>query len=162
MSVMKYTRGWTYGPSGCRYAHSYQSLYSGLRMHQESSFVFDTLRRPLRPIWITPASHIPTLTNPAYYPVVCVCASRMVEHGLERRMATFFTYVQGAGDDHEMWCRVSHLKFVLFISNSFPEGPDTEHVLGASRSTIIQRSRESLYNDRTDYPKRFVRSENPD
>lgn len=87
-------------------------------MHQESSFVFDNLSRPLRPIWITPASYIPTLTNPAYYPVVCVCASRIVEHGLERRMATSFTYVQGAGDDHEMWSYVSCLNDVLFIKIS--------------------------------------------
>jgi len=101
-------------------------------MHQESSFVFDNLRRPFRPIWVTPTSHILTLTNPVYYPVICVCASRMVEHGLERRMATSFTYVQGAGDDHEMWSHVSHPNLMLFIRDSFPEGPDTEHVLGAS------------------------------
>jgi len=86
-------------------------------MDQESTFVFDTLKRPLRPIWVTPASHIPSLTNTAYYPVVCVCASRVVEHGLERRMASVFTYVQGAGDDHETWSHVSHPELLIFIRN---------------------------------------------
>jgi hypothetical protein len=55
----------------------------------------------------------------------------MVEHGLERRMATVFTYVQGAGDDHETWSHVSHLSFVLLTRVSLPEGFDTEHVLAA-------------------------------
>jgi len=126
---------------------------SDLRVGQESTFVFDNLKRPLRPIWTTPASHVPTLTNTMYYPVVCVCASRMVEYGLERRMASVFTYVQGAGDDHETWSHVSHPKTMLFISNSSPEGPDTEHVLAAPRFTIILRPRESVGNDRTDYSK---------
>lgn len=129
----------------------FRILSSDLRVDQGSTFVFDNLKRPLRPIWITPASHVPPLTNPVYYPIVCVCASRMVEYGLERRMATVFTYVQGAGDDHETWSHVRHSEAMLFIRNSSPEGPDTEHVLAAPRFTIILRPRKSLDNDRADY-----------
>ena len=129
----------------------FRILFSDLRIDQESSFVFDNLERPLRPIWITPASHAPSLINTTYYPIVCVCASRMVEQGLERRTAGNFTYMQGAGDDHEMWSHVSQFKSMMLIRNSSPEGPDTEHVLEAPRFTIILRPRGSLENDRADY-----------
>ncbi|KAI6094631.1 tRNA A64-2'-O-ribosylphosphate transferase [Pisolithus croceorrhizus] len=63
------------------------------------------LQRPLRPVWITPAtSTYPDLSSDAlsFHPVVCLSASKQVADGLERRTAGF-TYIQGSGDDHEFF-----------------------------------------------------------
>ncbi|BFZ55633.1 tRNA A64-2'-O-ribosylphosphate transferase [Savitreella phatthalungensis] len=61
--------------------------------------------RPLRPLWVTPASTL-TQAHPAelpFLPVVLVTASRAVSDGIERSRGR--TYVQGAGDDEEFWSR---------------------------------------------------------
>ncbi|KAF9524838.1 tRNA A64-2'-O-ribosylphosphate transferase [Crepidotus variabilis] len=74
----------------------------------KSSFELPRLPRPLRPVWITPASTtFPELpTSPStigeFLPVICVSASKKVDEGLERRLGGY-TYVQGSGDDHELW-----------------------------------------------------------
>ncbi|KAG6335831.1 hypothetical protein ID866_3267 [Astraeus odoratus] len=62
------------------------------------------LQRPLRPIWITPATTSFPILSPhtSFYPVVCLSASKQVSDGLERR-AGGFAYIQGSGDDHELW-----------------------------------------------------------
>ncbi|KAF8841695.1 initiator tRNA phosphoribosyl transferase [Paxillus ammoniavirescens] len=72
-----------------------------------SFYELPKLDYPLRPIWITPAtSAFPRLpaegAHSAFYPIVCVSASKQVVDGLERR-ATGFAYIQGSGDDHELW-----------------------------------------------------------
>ncbi|KAF9228467.1 initiator tRNA phosphoribosyl transferase [Gyrodon lividus] len=72
-----------------------------------SFYELPKLEHPLRPIWITPAtSAFPRLpvegARRAFYPIVCVSASKQVADGVERR-ATGFSYVQGSGDDHELW-----------------------------------------------------------
>ncbi|KAI9568795.1 initiator tRNA phosphoribosyl transferase [Boletus coccyginus] len=71
-----------------------------------SSYSLPTLDRPLRPIWITPATtSFPTFPKPpdrAFYPLICVSASKQVTKGLERR-ASGYAYIQGSGDDHELW-----------------------------------------------------------
>jgi tRNA A64-2'-O-ribosylphosphate transferase len=63
---------------------------------------------PLRPFWITPAtSQFPDFTsNMKVIPVVCVSASKQIYDGLERR-SNGYAYVQGSGDDHELWAMVS-------------------------------------------------------
>ncbi|KAI0753162.1 initiator tRNA phosphoribosyl transferase [Daedaleopsis nitida] len=72
----------------------------------KSSYSLPDLPRPLRPIWITPATSVyPRLQSGdqlQYIPVVCVSASRQVYDGVERR-SLGFSYVQGSGDDHELW-----------------------------------------------------------
>ena len=40
-----------------------------------------------------------------FLPIVCVSASKHIEEGVERRSAGF-AYVQGSGDDHELWGEV--------------------------------------------------------
>ncbi|KAG9312145.1 initiator tRNA phosphoribosyl transferase [Chiua virens] len=71
-----------------------------------SSYRLPELDRPLRPIWITPATTVfPTFPNPPdheFYPIICVSASKQVANGTERR-ASGFAYIQGSGDDHELW-----------------------------------------------------------
>jgi tRNA A64-2'-O-ribosylphosphate transferase len=59
------------------------------------------LQKPLRPIWITQASTLPTSppTFPAFHPIILCTASRRV-HGGEVSEAG---YIQGAADDHEAW-----------------------------------------------------------
>ncbi|KAI0645167.1 initiator tRNA phosphoribosyl transferase [Trametes meyenii] len=71
-----------------------------------SSYVLPDLPLPLRPLWITPSSSVfprlPTRENMKYLPVICLSASKQVHEGVERR-AHGFSYVQGSGDDHELW-----------------------------------------------------------
>ncbi|KAF9268465.1 initiator tRNA phosphoribosyl transferase [Marasmius fiardii PR-910] len=68
----------------------------------KSSYALPKLPKPIRPIWITPtSSSFPQLNDVDFLPVICVSASRYVE-GVDRRSGGF-VYVQGSGDDHEMW-----------------------------------------------------------
>ena len=61
-------------------------------------------------MWITPATRtFPTLSPPEqreFTPVICVSASKQIEEGIERR-TNGYAYVQGSGDDHELWGMVS-------------------------------------------------------
>ncbi|KAI0262236.1 tRNA A64-2'-O-ribosylphosphate transferase [Gloeopeniophorella convolvens] len=75
-----------------------------------SSYTLPELSRPLRPLWITPASaQFPQVPPDApFLPIICVSASRVVdaEGGVDTspgRRAGGFAYVQGSGDDHELW-----------------------------------------------------------
>ncbi|KAK7052804.1 tRNA A64-2'-O-ribosylphosphate transferase [Paramarasmius palmivorus] len=69
-----------------------------------STYTLPKLSRPLRPIWITPASS----TFPKFHgesgflPIICVSASKQMELGMDRRTGGY-AYVQGSGDDHELW-----------------------------------------------------------
>ncbi|KAJ3515773.1 hypothetical protein NMY22_g14359 [Coprinellus aureogranulatus] len=72
-----------------------------------SSFDLPKLSSPLRPFWITPAStSFPKFNTGSedrkYLPVICVSASKQVQDGTERRIGGF-SYIQGSGDDHELW-----------------------------------------------------------
>ncbi|KAF5354881.1 hypothetical protein D9756_005682 [Leucocoprinus leucothites] len=65
------------------------------------------LLAPLRPFWITPSiTTFPVLDantqSPAFFPIICISASKQVETGTERRFGGF-AYVQGSGDDHKLW-----------------------------------------------------------
>ncbi|GAA5903324.1 hypothetical protein JCM8208_002274 [Rhodotorula glutinis] len=67
-----------------------------------------SLDRPLRPFFVSPASTLslsPASSFKECYPVVCASASKLAEEadGLERALG--FTYVQGSGDDHEAWSK---------------------------------------------------------
>lgn len=65
---------------------------------------------PLRPLWITPSTssfpRLPTPDKAQFIPVICVSASKQILEGVERR-SQGFGYVQGSGDDHELWGMVS-------------------------------------------------------
>ncbi|KAF8271045.1 tRNA A64-2'-O-ribosylphosphate transferase [Lactarius quietus] len=82
----------------------------------DSSYALQALDRPLRPLWVTPTSgRFPHVApNAAFLPIICVSASCAIDSvdgrssgdvgfaGLGRR-AGGFSYVQGSGDDHELW-----------------------------------------------------------
>lgn len=51
---------------------------------------------------------------------MCVSASRTVNAGTERRMEGF-SYVQGSGDDHELWGQV---RYLLSLSNLLDDDDD--------------------------------------
>ncbi|KAF9154652.1 hypothetical protein BG015_000337 [Linnemannia schmuckeri] len=76
------------------------------------------LLKPIRPIWLTPQSFLlrhdlPDYSQCAFLPVICLSASRVVQDGMEERDG--YLYVQGSGDDEEMWSR--GLKPELFWEN---------------------------------------------
>lgn len=67
------------------------------------------LRKPLRPIWLTPQSTLlindpPDYSDVPFWPVICLSASQAVESGSQVRPG--YLYVQGSGDDQEAWCMV--------------------------------------------------------
>ncbi|KAF9109474.1 hypothetical protein BGX27_007572 [Mortierella sp. AM989] len=64
------------------------------------------LLKPIRPIWLTPQSllfkdDMPDYNQVSFYPVICLSASRVVPEGMEE--CEGYLYVQGSGDDEEMW-----------------------------------------------------------
>ncbi|KAJ7650563.1 initiator tRNA phosphoribosyl transferase [Roridomyces roridus] len=69
-----------------------------------SSYDLPNLPFPLRPIWITPtSSSFPSLAKDrTFLPIICLSASKQVQDGVERRSGGY-AYVQGSGDDHELW-----------------------------------------------------------
>ncbi|KAF9146547.1 hypothetical protein BGX30_013762 [Mortierella sp. GBA39] len=76
------------------------------------------LLKPIRPIWLTPQSFLlrhdlPDYSQCAFLPVICLSASRVVQDGMEERDG--YLYVQGSGDDEEMWSK--GLKPELFWEN---------------------------------------------
>ncbi|RKP10460.1 tRNA A64-2'-O-ribosylphosphate transferase [Thamnocephalis sphaerospora] len=80
---------------------------------QRAGVEMDRLRRllqkPLRPIWLTPASRLfidnpPTYDDAPFIPVICVTASEAVAGGVTAR-TTGYMYIQGAADDAEAWSR---------------------------------------------------------
>ncbi|OCB91042.1 initiator tRNA phosphoribosyl transferase [Sanghuangporus baumii] len=79
-------------------------LLSWVEALATSSYNLPQLDRSLRPIWVTPASTVfPSFDkNTNFLPVICISASRSLEEGTERRRQGY-SYVQGAGDDHENW-----------------------------------------------------------
>ncbi|KAA1476491.1 initiator tRNA phosphoribosyl transferase [Dentipellis sp. KUC8613] len=97
-----------------------------------SSYLLPNLRLPLRPLWITPAtSTFPSLPSSGgegrqFIPIICVSASKQVSDGIERR-SLGFSYVQGSGDDHELWSM--GLTPALFWKEKY-------RILGADRETL--------------------------
>ncbi|KAF7289305.1 Initiator tRNA phosphoribosyl transferase [Mycena indigotica] len=65
-----------------------------------SSYSLPDLPRPLRPIWVTPAHS--AFPHPPQDCIPIICASASAEGSIGRR-AHGFSYIQGAGDDHELW-----------------------------------------------------------
>ncbi|KAF9279768.1 hypothetical protein BGZ68_007708 [Mortierella alpina] len=66
------------------------------------------LQKPIRPIWLTPQSfllkdNLPDYSQVGFLPVICLSASRVVQDGMEERDG--YLYVQGSGDDEEMWAK---------------------------------------------------------
>ncbi|KAI0943916.1 hypothetical protein AcV7_001869 [Taiwanofungus camphoratus] len=101
------------------------------------------------PLWITPStSGFPRVLsgkNEGFFSIICVSASKQVQDGLERR-SNGFAYVQGSGDDHELWAM--GLTPQLFWEN-------TDEILEADRSglpvlilSLVKRSQGDLHNDK--------------
>ncbi|KAF9315771.1 hypothetical protein BG003_002667 [Podila horticola] len=66
------------------------------------------LLKPIRPIWLTPQSFLfkddpPDYCQVGFFPVICLSASRVVPEGMEEQDG--YLYVQGSGDDEEMWSK---------------------------------------------------------
>jgi tRNA A64-2'-O-ribosylphosphate transferase len=101
------------------------------------------LPRPLRPIFIHPGtSYPPTLPlpsastsstsppTPPFIPIICLSASTFIPHGgpePKRDVYGTFEYVQGSGDDDELWGK--GLKPGHFFRNR-------EEILSASREEL--------------------------
>ncbi|POW07048.1 hypothetical protein PSTT_08531 [Puccinia striiformis] len=90
------------------------------------------LHRPLKPIWVSPASHfgkdpIGDVNGLDFHPVICLSASKYLGDQASLDRTGGFSYIQGAGDDHEGWSRGLTPK--LFWENRF-------QLLSANRSEL--------------------------
>lgn len=70
-----------------------------IHLSKDSSYNLPALSKPLRPIWVTPSSSsFPSLSEDTpFYPIICLTASKFDSYNGRTG------YVQGSGDDHEMW-----------------------------------------------------------
>ncbi|KAH8103965.1 initiator tRNA phosphoribosyl transferase [Cristinia sonorae] len=106
-------RGWDdglYTPPGVIPAQEHTQIEKKIEEWADalvnSSYALPLLTLPLRPMWITPSTSVfpslPPVGERKFCPVICVSASKQVGDGIERR-SSGFAYVQGSGDDHELW-----------------------------------------------------------
>ncbi|KAF9932888.1 hypothetical protein FBU30_007047 [Linnemannia zychae] len=108
------------------------------------------LLKPIRPIWLTPQSFLlrhdlPDYSQCAFLPVICLSASRMVQDGMEEQEQEGYLYVQGSGDDEEMW---SHgLKPELFWENEaylLEEGLTAEECESRAKEVVQEAKRKTI------------------
>ncbi|EKM50028.1 uncharacterized protein PHACADRAFT_213797 [Phanerochaete carnosa HHB-10118-sp] len=108
------------------------------RLLTNSSYDLPNLTHSLRPLWVTPSTslypHLPPLSDGTFYPVVCISASKQIEEGFERR-SNGFSYIQGSGDDHELWGQASILDDICGLT------PD---MFWRNRDRILNTDRFSL------------------
>ncbi|KAI0292820.1 tRNA A64-2'-O-ribosylphosphate transferase [Russula brevipes] len=134
-------------PPGAVGAHEHAQIAARLESWAaalaDSSYALPELARPLRPLWITPASaRFPHVAPDApFVPVICVSASRAVDEGTERRTGGF-SYVQGSGDDHELWHFIWK-KLTLDPRVAMFVGPDATALL-AHRAELLACSRNEV------------------
>ncbi|CAE6479095.1 unnamed protein product [Rhizoctonia solani] len=117
--------------SPSEHAQMEDGIHKWAELLNSSEYKLPPLMKPLRPFWISPDSSNPRQPSvdgsTHFYAVVCLSASQRIQDGVDRRLG--FTYVQGSGDDHEMWSKV--------IMNSCQDD------LEDSISQIIQDTRNS-------------------
>ncbi|KAK3825335.1 MAG: tRNA A64-2'-O-ribosylphosphate transferase [Benniella sp.] len=107
------------------------------------------LLKPIRPIWLTPQSlllkdYVPDYDQVAFFPVICLSASRVVPEGMEE--CNGYLYVQGSGDDEEMWSK--GLTPDLFWENEhyLLEGGISPAKCEARAQEIVQEAKRKLNN----------------
>jgi tRNA A64-2'-O-ribosylphosphate transferase len=100
------------------WAEALEVSAKGSTLTQSSNIPLPPLSKPLRPFFLHPSSSIPPHipADPPYTPILCLSASRWVGPGSMDEIPSVtgvesgtvgFEYVQGAGDDDELWARVS-------------------------------------------------------
>ncbi|CZR59338.1 related to 2`-O-ribosyl phosphate transferase RIT1 [Phialocephala subalpina] len=97
------------------------------------------ISKPLRPIWVTPDSHLDPTSNifGDFHPVICCTVSRRVAGGEVSEGG----YIQGAGDDTENWAHgltpsVFWANKLHLLSTSENELPNVIEELVAQSSSI--------------------------
>ncbi|KAF5383472.1 hypothetical protein D9757_006163 [Collybiopsis confluens] len=96
-------------------------------------------------IWITPSSTSFPNFHPVdtpFFPIICISASRQVEVGSDRR-GRGFVYIQGSGDDHELWGMASLTAHSPSFEHSYITalpGLEPGHVLAKPPTHLIRRS----------------------
>ena len=107
------------------------------------------LLKPIRPIWLTPQSlllkdYVPDYDQVAFFPLICLSASRVVPEGMEE--CNGYLYVQGSGDDEEMWSK--GLTPELFWENEdyLLEGGISPAECEARAQEIVREAKRKLHN----------------
>lgn len=100
----------------------------------------------MRPIWVDQSTTVlPTFSvSQGFIPLICLSASKQIKDGFERRKHGF-TYVQGSGDDHELWGRYAILHLYNTSSGSQHRLRGlTPDLFWSSRSALLATSRGDL------------------
>lgn len=113
------------------------------------------LSKPLRPLYVFQDSLLPESVESSifegYNAVVLVTASKQAQDGVDREMG--YTYVQGAGDDHELWAPKQFSADVLWslgVNNSTSESECLamiERALSEEKEVVVPETRvtKSIY-----------------
>lgn len=99
----------------------------------------------MRPIWIDPSTTVLPSFNGSqpFTPLICLSASKQIKEGLERRQNAF-TYVQGSGDDHELWGRYATFRSHETSPSQHSSRGLIPDIFWSSRSTLLATPRHDL------------------
>jgi tRNA A64-2'-O-ribosylphosphate transferase len=92
-------------------------------------------------MWLTPASGALPVPPPGYITTICVSASQVAD-GAHRR-AGGFAYIQGSGDDHELWGEVGFFPFHYSFIHQPLQGL-TPALFWRHRKTLLEAERAEL------------------
>ncbi|KAF9337836.1 hypothetical protein BG006_002201 [Podila minutissima] len=112
------------------------------------------LLKPIRPIWLTPQSFLfkndpPDYSQVGFFPVICLSASRVVPEGMEEQDG--YLYVQGSGDDEEMWSK--GLRPDLFWDNVdwlLEDGISPAECENRAKQVVLEAKKKQLEQSRHD------------
>jgi len=81
--------------------------------------------------------------NPSFLPVICVCASKQIGGDAGRHVGGF-SYIQGSGDDHELWSMVYLCNRFRCATNEFLKKGLTPRIFWKYRTELIASPRAKL------------------
>ena len=100
-NITRFKLGWIPGLLLFPYVPANSFFVSILNPVQNSTYIIPKLPYPLRPLWITPSTRVFPQLAEGFLPLICVSASKVSSDDSGRSGG--YTYVQGSGDDHELW-----------------------------------------------------------
>ncbi|CAO3573110.1 unnamed protein product [Mortierella alpina] len=117
------------------------------------------LQKPIRPIWLTPQSFLlkddlPDYSQVKFLPVICLSASRVVQEGMEERDG--YLYVQGSGDDEEMWAKGLRPDLFWDNENYLLEDGITAEECEKRASEVVREAKRKQLEKSTHRPKEGI------
>ena len=112
----------------------------------DPKWLVSTLRKPLRPFWITPQhwdATTTTLTSACdekqHYPLICINCSEHRKKAVQGNGKQDFIYTPGAADDHESWARRLNPRQFWDNVDRIILGAETEDATELVIDSIVER-----------------------